>query len=105
MAVGARGFVFMGDVSAYEVTGVDEGDTVEVRRVPWWDFATVIDSDSIPNVTGYIALPLLGFIALIYWARRYTTRPWYEKEKLIERVIGKLAESMGAAQEGPHNPR
>jgi hypothetical protein len=104
MAVGARGFVFTGDVSAYEVTGVDEGDTIEVRHVPWWDFATVIDSDSIPNVTGYLALPLLGFIALIYWARRYTTRPWYEKEKLIERVSGKLAESLGAVHGGPHNP-
>lgn len=98
MAVGARGFVFTGEVSAYEVTGVDEGETIQVRRVPWWDFATVIDSDRIPNVTGYLALPLLGFIALLYWARRYTTRPWYEKEKLIERESGKLAESMGAAQ-------
>lgn len=100
MAVGADGFVFTGDVSAYEVTGVDEGDTIEVRHVPWWDFATVIDSGSIPNVTGYLALALFGFIALNYWARRYTTRPWYEKEKLIERVSGKLTESMGAAQGG-----
>lgn len=95
-AAGEQGFVFADEVSPYEVSGVDEGETIWVRHVPWWDFATVIDSHSIPTVTGYLAMLFLGIIGLTYAVRDHTTRRWYEQEKLIEQESGKLADSMKA---------
>lgn len=78
-------------------------ERIKARYVRSWPSASTIGPDVTVHSAAFIAVPLLGALALAYFLRAHSSRPWYEK-KLVEQGSGKLPDSVSAAQKPPKRP-
>ncbi|WP_437962024.1 hypothetical protein WME76_21800 [Sorangium sp. So ce119] len=78
-------------------------ERLKARYVPSWTAASAVGPDVTAHSAAYVALPLLGAIALAYAVRARSTIPWYEK-KLSERGSGRLPGSTSAPRRAAKRP-
>jgi hypothetical protein len=97
---GADNTVFSDEVSRSDFRRLREGDQIQVRDVPLWRSAAAIGSRATAHSRAYFGVPLLGLIALAYGLSTRAARPWYERKKLVDKGVGRLAESRPTVQEG-----
>ncbi|WP_437595734.1 hypothetical protein WMF28_24465 [Sorangium sp. So ce590] len=76
---------------------------IKARHVPSWPSASTLGPDVTVHSAAFVAVPLLGALALAYVLRAHSSRPWYDK-KLVEQGSGKLPDSELAAQKPPKRP-
>ncbi|WP_437573487.1 hypothetical protein [Sorangium sp. So ce887] len=76
---------------------------IKARYVPSWPSASTLGPDVTVHSAAFVAVPLLGALALAYVLRTHSSRPWYDK-KLVEQGSGKLPDSELAAQKPPKRP-
>jgi hypothetical protein len=76
---------------------------IKARHVPSWPSASTLGPDVTVHSAAFVAVPLLGALALAYVLRAHSSRPWYDK-KLVEQGSGKLPDSELAAQKPSKRP-
>ncbi|XYH93260.1 hypothetical protein ACMHYB_36110 [Sorangium sp. So ce1128] len=96
----ADGAALSDEVSPADFFRLRGVERLKARYVPSWRSASTIGPDVTVHSAAYIALPLLGVLALAYVLRAHSTRPWYER-KLVEQGSGKLPDSEPAVQPAP----
>jgi hypothetical protein len=99
--LGPDHLIFSDEVSRRDFSRLHAGDKLQARYVPLWRSATAIGPDATASSGAYLAVPLLGVLALVYGLRARSTRPWYERKKLVEKGDGRLADSDPTAQKAP----
>jgi len=80
------------EVSREDYSRLSKGDTIKVRNVPGSSSKATFGSESMVHHSAFLAVPLFVGLALGYFLRARSTRPWYERD-LVETGSGRLADS------------
>ncbi|AUX44375.1 hypothetical protein SOCE26_058390 [Sorangium cellulosum] len=99
----ADGVVFSDEVPHATFGQLRGVERLTARYVPSWPSASAVGPDATAHSVAYVALPLLGAIALAYAIRAHATKPWYEK-KLLEQGSGRLTGGGSAAGKAAKRP-
>jgi hypothetical protein len=88
---GANDLTFTGEVSCEDFSRINKGDTIKVRNVPRASSEATFGSESTVHEAAFVAVLLFPGLALGYFLRARSTRPWYERD-LVETGSGRLAD-------------
>jgi hypothetical protein len=89
---GANDLNLTDEVSREDYSRLSKGDTIKVRNVPGSSSKATFGSESMVHHSAFLAVPLFVGLALGYFLRARSTRPWYERD-LVETGSGRLADS------------